>query len=97
MGRCGMILFIPFASIAKLIADRSPRLKILSILLGEGEEDINKNTALNLLKVSLHMTPVLLCKKITSATLMFFFQYVCIFPHFGNYEDACFQGNVNTD
>jgi hypothetical protein len=38
----GMILFIPFASIAKLIADRSPRLKILSILLGEGEEDINK-------------------------------------------------------
>jgi hypothetical protein len=37
-----MILFIPFASIAKLIADRSPRLKILSILLGEGEEDINK-------------------------------------------------------
>jgi hypothetical protein len=37
-----VILFIPFASIAKLIADRSPRLKILSILLGEGEEDINK-------------------------------------------------------
>jgi hypothetical protein len=42
VGCCGMILFIPFASIAKLIADRSPRLKILSILLGEGEEDINK-------------------------------------------------------
>jgi predicted PurR-regulated permease PerM len=41
-GAAGMILFIPFASIAKLIADRSPRLKILSILLGEGEEDINK-------------------------------------------------------
>jgi predicted PurR-regulated permease PerM len=37
-GAAGMILFIPFASIAKLIADRS-RLKILSILLG-GEEDI---------------------------------------------------------
>jgi predicted PurR-regulated permease PerM len=33
-GAAGMILFIPFASIAKLIADRSPRLKILSILLG---------------------------------------------------------------
>jgi hypothetical protein len=45
LGVPGMILFIPFASIAKLIADRSPRLKILSILLGEG--DINKNTALN--------------------------------------------------
>jgi predicted PurR-regulated permease PerM len=38
-GAAGMILFIPFASIAKLIADRSPRLKILSILLGEGEEE----------------------------------------------------------
>jgi predicted PurR-regulated permease PerM len=41
-GAAGMILFIPLASIAKLIADRSPRLKILSTLLGEGKQDINK-------------------------------------------------------
>jgi hypothetical protein len=32
-----MILFIPFASIAKLIADRTESLKILSLLLGDGE------------------------------------------------------------
>jgi hypothetical protein len=53
VGCCGMILFIPFASIAKLIADRSPRLKILSILLGEGEEDINKHRS-KFFKVSLY-------------------------------------------
>lgn len=35
-GAAGMILFIPFASIAKLIADRSESLKTLSILLGDG-------------------------------------------------------------
>jgi hypothetical protein len=52
-----MILFIPFASIAKLIADRSPCLKILSILLGEGEEDINKNRS-KFFKVSLYMIQV---------------------------------------
>lgn len=38
-GASGMILFIPFASIAKLIADRTDRLKTLSILLGESEEE----------------------------------------------------------
>ncbi|WP_016989455.1 AI-2E family transporter [Flavobacterium sp. ACAM 123] len=41
-GAAGMILFIPFTSIVKLIADRSPRLKILSILLGEEEKEPNK-------------------------------------------------------
>lgn len=44
-GAAGMILFVPFASIAKLIADRSTRLKTLSVLLGEGDkemEDQNK-------------------------------------------------------
>lgn len=37
-GAAGMILFIPFASIVKLIADRTESLKTLSILLGEGDE-----------------------------------------------------------
>ena len=36
-GAAGMILFIPFISIAKLIADRTKSLKIVSILLGDGE------------------------------------------------------------
>lgn len=36
-GAAGMILFIPFISILKLIADRTERLKTLSILLGDGE------------------------------------------------------------
>ena len=36
-GAAGMILFIPFVSIAKLIAERTKGLKILEILLGEGE------------------------------------------------------------
>ncbi|WP_413998512.1 AI-2E family transporter [Flavobacterium sp. W1B] len=36
-GAAGMILFIPFISILKLIADRTNRLKTLSILLGNGE------------------------------------------------------------
>jgi predicted PurR-regulated permease PerM len=35
-GAAGMILFIPFTSIAKLIADRTEGLKTLSILLGDG-------------------------------------------------------------
>ncbi|MFQ3173497.1 MAG: hypothetical protein ACI8W0_000588, partial [Flavobacterium sp.] len=34
--------FIPFASIAKLIADRTESLKILSILLGDGEHQRKK-------------------------------------------------------
>ncbi|MBA4317617.1 MAG: AI-2E family transporter [Flavobacterium sp.] len=34
-GPAGMILFIPFISIAKLIADRTKNLKILSLLLGD--------------------------------------------------------------
>lgn len=36
-GPAGMILFIPFISIAKLIADRTASLKTLSLLLGNGE------------------------------------------------------------
>ena len=35
-GAAGMILFIPFISIVKLIADRTESLKTLSILLGDG-------------------------------------------------------------
>ncbi|HLF51869.1 AI-2E family transporter [Flavobacterium sp.] len=35
-GAAGMILFIPFISIVKLIADRTESLKILSLLLGDG-------------------------------------------------------------
>ncbi|MGO4904026.1 AI-2E family transporter [Flavobacterium sp. W20_MBD1_R3] len=41
-GAAGMILFIPFISIIKLIADRTPSLKTLSVLLGDGEP--KKNT-----------------------------------------------------
>ncbi|MFV8345778.1 AI-2E family transporter [Flavobacterium sp. ZB4P13] len=41
-GAAGMILFIPFISIIKLIADRTPSLKTLSVLLGDGEQ--KKNT-----------------------------------------------------
>ena len=37
-GAAGMILFIPFISIVKLIADRTPSLKTLSVLLGDGED-----------------------------------------------------------
>jgi predicted PurR-regulated permease PerM len=36
-GAAGMILFIPFISIIKLISDRTPSLKTLSVLLGDGE------------------------------------------------------------
>lgn len=36
-GAAGMILFIPFISIVKLISDRTPSLKTLSVLLGDGE------------------------------------------------------------
>ncbi|MFV8369903.1 AI-2E family transporter [Flavobacterium sp. LB2R40] len=36
-GAAGMILFIPFVSIVKLIADRTPSLKTVSLLLGDGE------------------------------------------------------------
>ncbi|POY37619.1 AI-2E family transporter [Flavobacterium alvei] len=36
-GAAGMILFIPFVSIAKLIAEKTNGLKTLAILLGEGE------------------------------------------------------------
>lgn len=37
-GAAGMILFIPFISIIKLIADRSPNLRWLSVLLGDGQQ-----------------------------------------------------------
>lgn len=36
-GTAGMILFIPYTSILKLIADRSDKLKALSLLLGDGK------------------------------------------------------------
>jgi predicted PurR-regulated permease PerM len=42
-GTAGMILFIPFISIVKLIADRTTSLKTLSVLLGNGEHKKNKN------------------------------------------------------
>jgi predicted PurR-regulated permease PerM len=38
-GAAGMILFIPFTSIVKLIADRTESLKTLSLLLGDGKEN----------------------------------------------------------
>ena len=37
-GAAGMILFIPFVSVMKLIADRTPSLKTLSVLLGDGQQ-----------------------------------------------------------
>jgi predicted PurR-regulated permease PerM len=37
-GAAGMILFVPFTSVLKLIADRSKKLKGLSILLGDGND-----------------------------------------------------------
>lgn len=37
-GASGMILFVPFLSIVKLIADRDTRLKFLSYLLGDGKQ-----------------------------------------------------------
>ena len=40
-GAAGMILFIPFISIIKLIAERTESLKTLSLLLGDG---IHKKT-----------------------------------------------------
>jgi predicted PurR-regulated permease PerM len=36
-GASGMILFIPFVAMVKLVADRSHRLKALSVLLGTGK------------------------------------------------------------
>ena len=42
-GPAGMILFIPFISIAKLIAERTQGLKTLEILLGEGEIQKSKD------------------------------------------------------
>lgn len=38
-GAAGMILFIPFTSIIKLIADRTESLKAISILLGDGKQN----------------------------------------------------------
>lgn len=42
-GAAGMILFIPFISIAKLIADRTKSLETLSLLLGTGEVKKSKD------------------------------------------------------
>jgi predicted PurR-regulated permease PerM len=41
-GAAGMILFIPFTSIIKLIADRTESLKAISILLGDGKQQNNE-------------------------------------------------------
>jgi predicted PurR-regulated permease PerM len=41
-GAAGMILFIPFISIVKLIADRTEGLKTLSLLLGDGNHEKRK-------------------------------------------------------
>lgn len=41
-GAAGMILFIPFVGILKLIADRVERLKILSLLLNDGSDGVSK-------------------------------------------------------
>lgn len=41
-GAAGMILFIPFISIVKLIADRTESLKILSVLLGDFHHEESK-------------------------------------------------------
>lgn len=41
-GAAGMILFIPFTSIIKLIADRTESLKAISILLGDGKHTTDK-------------------------------------------------------
>lgn len=43
-GAAGMILFIPFVSITKLIAERTKGLKTLVILLGEGETNDSNQT-----------------------------------------------------
>jgi len=48
-GAAGMILFIPFISIVKLIADRTESLKTLSILLGE--EGLKKTKSIRKKKV----------------------------------------------
>jgi hypothetical protein len=69
VGRCWNDSIYSIRSIKKLIADRSPRLKILSILLGEGEEDINK-TALNFQGFFIYDSRFLRCKKKTSVTLV---------------------------
>ena len=37
-GMAGMILFVPFAGIAKLIADHNPRWKTISLMLGTDSE-----------------------------------------------------------
>jgi predicted PurR-regulated permease PerM len=42
-GAAGMILFVPFISIVKLIADRTDSLKILSLLLGDFKHKELKN------------------------------------------------------
>ena len=41
-GAAGMILFIPFISIIKLIADRTPSLRTLSVLLGDADQKKTK-------------------------------------------------------
>jgi len=41
-GAAGMILFIPFMSIVKLIADRTESLKMLSLLLGSDSDPKKK-------------------------------------------------------
>lgn len=50
-GAAGMILFVPFISIVKLIADRTPNLKTLSVLLGDGEQKKLSNNLLQKIKI----------------------------------------------
>ena len=40
-GVAGMILFIPFVAITKLLADHNPKLKVISMVLGQ-EKTPNK-------------------------------------------------------
>jgi predicted PurR-regulated permease PerM len=44
-GVAGMILFVPFVAIGKLIADHNPKLKTLSLILGQEERKTSKEKA----------------------------------------------------
>jgi predicted PurR-regulated permease PerM len=43
-GVAGMILFVPFAGILKLVADHNPKLKTLALALGDESEDQRSRT-----------------------------------------------------
>jgi predicted PurR-regulated permease PerM len=50
-GVSGMILFVPFLGIAKLIADQNPRLMTISLMLGTGDVSADR-VPLNILTSS---------------------------------------------